>query len=123
MVDRGMAGRCRGTGQVLAVQPAGPHVKAAAGAVGETALADRARLPRDQDRPRVRPLRRPYLAGLAPPRHPGLGRTRLLHPATPGPKSSSAAVTLYGALRRMQPLLVRLLGTCPTCGTPFPQPK
>jgi len=32
-------------------------------------------------------------------------------------------MTLYGVLRRMQHLLVYLIGTCPTCQTRFPQPK
>jgi hypothetical protein len=32
-------------------------------------------------------------------------------------------MTLYGVLRRMQTLLVRLIGQCPTCKTQFPQGK
>jgi hypothetical protein len=31
-------------------------------------------------------------------------------------------MTLYAVLRRMQHLLARLIGTCPTCQTRFPQP-
>jgi hypothetical protein len=32
-------------------------------------------------------------------------------------------MTLYAVLRRLQLLLVYLIGTCPTCKTPFPQRK
>ena len=32
-------------------------------------------------------------------------------------------MTLYAVLRRLQALLARLIGTCPTCQTHFPQPK
>jgi hypothetical protein len=32
-------------------------------------------------------------------------------------------MTLYGVLRRLQDLLVYLIGTCPTCRTRFPQQK
>jgi hypothetical protein len=30
-------------------------------------------------------------------------------------------MTLYAVLRRLQHLLARLIGTCPTCQTHFPQ--
>jgi len=29
-------------------------------------------------------------------------------------------MTLYGVLRHIQRLLVRIIGTCPTCDTAFP---
>ena len=32
-------------------------------------------------------------------------------------------MTLYAVLRRLQKLLAYLIGTCPTCGTRFPQRK
>jgi hypothetical protein len=32
-------------------------------------------------------------------------------------------MTLYAVLRRLQNLLAYLIGTCPTCGTRFPQRK
>jgi len=32
-------------------------------------------------------------------------------------------MTLYAVLRRLQRLLAYLIGTCPTCGTLFPQQK
>jgi hypothetical protein len=32
-------------------------------------------------------------------------------------------MTLYAVLRRLQHLLARLIGTCPTCRTRFPQRK
>jgi len=30
-------------------------------------------------------------------------------------------MTLFGVLRRMQPLIIRLIGQCPACKTRFPQ--
>jgi hypothetical protein len=32
-------------------------------------------------------------------------------------------MTLYAVLRRLQLLLVCIIGTCPTCQSPFPQGK
>jgi hypothetical protein len=42
-----------------------------------------------------------------------------LHPATPGPKSGCAGLTLYAVLRLLQPLLVAVTGTCHTCNRTF----
>jgi SRSO17 transposase len=39
------------------------------------------------------------------------------------PKSGAAGLTLYGLLRRLQTLLTRLAGACPTCHTRFPTPR
>jgi len=32
-------------------------------------------------------------------------------------------MTIYAVLRRQQELLARIIGTCPTCKTRFPQQK
>ena len=53
--------------RLLAIRPTGRHVPARAGPAGEKPLAHRTRLPRTQNRPRPRPLRRPILDRLAPP--------------------------------------------------------
>ena len=90
VADRRMAARRdEPTRYWLSNLPATPRT--APGPPGETPLAHRARLPRDQDRPRPGPLRRPHLARLAPPRHPRLRRPRLLtlqrlDPKTPAPE-------------------------------------
>lgn len=65
--------------------PPGPH--------RETALAHRARLPRDEAGSRPGPLRRPRLARLAPPCHPRLRRPRFLRPPrmTRSPKETASA--------------------------------
>src|SRR6059058_3387349 len=105
-----MAAERPGAGQVLAVQPRPPHRFEDPGATGEDPLAGRTRLPRTQDRPRHRPLRRPLLPRLAPSRHTCRTRPSLLHPATPGPKSGCAGLTLYAVLRELQALLVAMAG-------------
>jgi DDE superfamily endonuclease len=76
----------RRTRQLLAVCPARQHPHRRAGAPGQDPLADRARLPRAENRPRPGPLRRPLLPRLAPPRHPRRPRPGLLHPAPQRPK-------------------------------------
>jgi SRSO17 transposase len=119
---RRMAPRPVRTGQVLAVQPRPPHGSENPGPAGEDPLADRTRLPRTQNRPRHRPLRRPQLHRLAPPRHPHRARPSLLHPAPPGPKSGCAGLTLYAVLRLLQRLLVVMTGACHVCNRPFDDP-
>lgn len=79
------------------------------------ALADRARLPRDETRPGPGPLRRPHLAWLAPPRRPGHRSSRLPHPPPPRPKSPSAGLTFYQVLDTLQDHIRAWTGTCPTC--------
>src|SRR5690348_14346039 len=118
-----MATRRTRTDPVLAVEPAGHHTQTTTDTARENALAHRTRLPRDQNRPRPGPLRRPHLARLAPPHHPRQRGARIPHPATARPKNPCAGMTLYAVLRRLQQLLAGLIGTCPTCKTRFPQPK
>ncbi|MQT00358.1 hypothetical protein FF041_08995 [Streptomyces jumonjinensis] len=61
---------------------------------------------------------------MAPPRHPRLRRTRLLHPATTGqiPKRHGAGLSLYRIVRELQTLLVTWNGACPTCHRDIPTP-
>ena len=70
---------------------------------------------------RPRTAQRPHLARLAPSHHPDQRRPRVPDPATAEPKIPCAGMTLYAVLRRLQHLLARLIGTCPTCRTHFPQ--
>lgn len=102
---------------VLALQPARNHPPARPRAHRETPLAHRERLPRDETGPRPGPLRRPHLARLAPPRHPRLGRPRLLHPPAtePIPKRDGTGLSLYRVVRELQTLLATWTGACPTC--------
>src|SRR5690349_5167570 len=102
-----MARRRERAGAVLAVRPAVWDAAGHAGAAGQTALAHRARLPRNETGPGPGPLRRPHLGRLAPPRHPRLRRPRLLHPATTGPppKRRGAGLSLYQVVRELQTLL------------------
>ncbi|SOD65380.1 hypothetical protein SAMN06272781_0134 [Streptomyces sp. 1222.2] len=69
-------------------------------------------------------LRRPHLARLAPPRHPRLRRTRLLHPPAhhPVPKRDGAGLSLYKVARELQLLLAVWTGPCPTCHRNMPEP-
>src|SRR5919199_6607275 len=114
-----MATRRTRTGQVLVVQHGHPHLAETPGAAGEDPLAGRARLPRTQNRPGHRPLRRPLLRRLAPPCHPRRARPGLLHPVAPGPKSGYAGLTVYAVLRELQRLLAVMAGACHTCKRPF----
>jgi hypothetical protein len=43
----------------------------------------------------------------------------LRHPATPGPKSGCAGLTLYAVLRELQTLLAVMTGACHTCNRSF----
>ncbi|OAH09866.1 hypothetical protein STSP_68650 [Streptomyces jeddahensis] len=90
---------------VLAVRPARRHPDRRPGPPGKDPLAHRARLPRTQARTGPGPLRRPLLAGLAPPRHPGHRRPCLPHRAAAGPKSRHTGLTLYQILDALQNLL------------------
>jgi SRSO17 transposase len=97
------------------------HRAAPAGAGGQAALADRARLPRTQGRARARPLRGPQLPRLAPPHHARLGRPRLPHPgATTAPASQGGSLSLFQLVRELQRLLACWDGTCATCRRPLP---
>ena len=87
LAHRRMATRHTRTHPLLAVHPARRHPPGRSGPRRETTLADRTRLPRVEDRSRPRPLRRPQMGRLAPPRHPRRSRPRLPHPATTGPKA------------------------------------
>jgi SRSO17 transposase len=81
-----------------------------------TALTDLVRLPRTQDRPRPRPLRRPLLDRLAPPRHPRHRSPPVPHhPAPDHPKSKRGGLTLYKIIRELQTILATWTGHCPTC--------
>src|SRR2546429_7407606 len=115
MVDRRTATEPTRTGQVLSVQHGQTDVSEDPGPAGEDPLADRTRLPGTQDRPGHRPLRRPLVRRLAPPRHPRRARPSLLHPAAPGPKSACAGLTLYAVLREPQALLAPMAGACHPC--------
>ena len=87
----------------------------------EDALADRARLPRAQRRTRPRPLRRPHLPRLEPPRHARLGRARVPDPgATTAPANQGGSLTLFQLVRELQALLDCWHGTCATCRRELP---
>src|SRR3954470_22568160 len=111
-------------GAVLALEPALRDAPGDFGAAGQTPLAHRARLPRDETGPGTGPLRRPHLERMAPPRHPRLRRPRLLHPATTGtrPKRHRAGLSLYQVVRDLQTLLATWNGACPTCHRDIPTP-
>ncbi|MBY8851164.1 transposase [Saccharothrix sp. MB29] len=113
-----MAHRRTRTHRLLALHPAPGHPTARPGQDRQDPLAHRTRLPRTQGRPRPGPLRRPLLAGLAPPRHPRLGRPGDLHHPAPHPKSPCAGLTLYAVLRELQHLLAAWTGVCHTCRQP-----
>ena len=97
--------------------PAG-HPDRRAGPAGQDPLADRARLPRAEDRPGPGPLRGPLVHRLAPPRHPRRPRPGLLHHDQDRPKSPCAGMTLYQVLRELQIVLALILGACPLCRQP-----
>jgi hypothetical protein len=82
-----MAPRSRRAHGLLAVEPARRHPRRGTRPAGEDPLADRARLPRAQDGPGHRPLRRPLLPRLAPPRHPRRPRPGLHHHDPHRPKA------------------------------------
>ena len=108
--------------QVLAVEPARGHPDRGAGAAGQVALASGAGLSRAQGRRGAGPFRRPRLGGLAPPRHPGLGRARLSYPgAAAPPKTGGVGLTLWQLLGELQVLLACWAGVCPVCKRPAPQ--
>ena len=86
---------------------------------GQDQMADRARLPRAEDRPGPGPLRGPLLHRLAPPRHPRRPRPGVLHHAPDRPKSPCAGMTLYQVLRELQIVLALILGACPLCCQPL----
>src|SRR3954451_17704293 len=67
--------------RLLALVGARGHAAGRAGPAGQDPLADRARLPRAEDRPGPGPLRGPHLHRLAAPRHPGHRRPAVPHPA------------------------------------------
>jgi hypothetical protein len=113
-------GRAR-AGQVLAGQPPRDHLPAAAGGSGQTALASRARLSRAERRARPGSRRGPLLAGLASPRHPGLGRACLRHLGAAGPKSGCVGLTTFAVLRELQLLVAGWAGACPLCRRRFPR--
>jgi SRSO17 transposase len=98
------------------------HAAGGAGPVGQAALAYRAGLPRAQRRAGPGPLRRPQLAGLAPPRDPGLGRPRLSHPgAAWPPETGGVGLSLWQLLEQLQVLLACWAGACPLCRRPAPR--
>ena len=72
---------------LLAVRPARGHPHRRTRAAGQDPLADRARLPRAENRPGPGPLRRPLLPRLAPPRHPRRPRPGLLTMIRTDPKA------------------------------------
>ena len=116
LAARPMATRRARAHRLLAVHPARRHPAAEPGPPGQDPLADRARLPRTEDRPRPGPLRGPLLHRLAPPRHPGHRRPPVPHrTAADQPKSSCAGLTLYKILHQLQVLLATWTGPCPTC--------
>lgn len=69
--------------RLLAVQPTCRHPDQDPSAAGQDPLADRARLPRTQDRPRADSLRGPLVDRLAPARHHGHRRPSLPHRTPP----------------------------------------
>src|SRR4051812_33660668 len=103
---------------LLALLPARGHPAGRAGAAGQDPLADRARLPRAEDRPGPGPLRGPDLGRLAPARHPGHRRPAVRHPVADQPKSGCAGLSLYAVLHELQALLATWTGTCTVCGQP-----
>jgi hypothetical protein len=113
-----MAPRSRRAFRLLALGPARGHPGRRAGAAGQDPLADRARLPRAQDRPGPGPLRRPLVHRLAPPCHPRRPRPGILHHAQDRPKSGCAGMTLYQVLHELQIVLTLILGACPLCTQP-----
>src|SRR3954453_15661044 len=108
--------------RLLALLPARGHAAGRAGRAGQDPLADRARLPRTEDRPRIGPLRGPHLHRLAPARHPGHRRPAVPHPAAQRPKSGCAGLSLYAVLHQLQALLATWTGTCIVCGHPIDAP-
>src|SRR6266545_228935 len=60
-------------------------------------------------------LRGPLLVGLAPSRDAGVGRARLRHAGTAGPKSPCVGLTTFAVLRELQLLLTGWAGACPLC--------
>ena len=96
-----------------------PTPRSPTGPTRQDPLADRARLPRTQRRTRTRPLRRPQLHRLAPPRHPHRPGPSVLHPPAKRPKSPCAGLTLYAVLRELQTLLNVWTGACRTCLQPY----
>jgi SRSO17 transposase len=105
----------RRAGQVLAGQPARRHPAGAAGGSGQAALAGGARLPGIEGRARPGSFRGPLLAGLAPPRDPGVGRACLRHLGAAGPKSPCVGLTTFAVVRELQLLLAGWAGACPLC--------
>ncbi|MEV0138745.1 hypothetical protein AB0O74_03495 [Streptomyces rubiginosohelvolus] len=67
---------------------------------------------------------RTWLAGLAPPRHPRLGRPRLLHHAATEQiaRRDGVGLSLYRVVRELQILLATWTGACPTCHRDMPDP-
>src|SRR3954466_7756021 len=102
--------------RLLALVAARRHTPGRAGPAGQDPLADRARLPRAEDRPRPGPLRGPHLRWLAPARHPGHRRPVVPHRAADQPKSGCAGLSLYAVLHELQALLATWTGTCSVCG-------
>src|SRR3954470_11676025 len=88
MADRRMARGTARADRLLALRLAGRHRARATRAPGQAALEDRTRLQATQGRAWPRPLRRPLVAGLAPPhgvghRRPRLSHTRAAEPFSP----------------------------------------
>ena len=101
--------------------PAGParrYPRRRAGPAGQDQVANRARLPRAEARPRARPLRGPLVRRVAPPRHHCRTGPGLLHQAQDEPRSPCAGMTLYQVLRELQLVLAVILGACPLCRQP-----
>ena len=90
----------------------------AARAARAAALDDRARLPAAERRARPRPLRRPQLPRLPPPRRARHLRARLPHARTARPKSPAAGLTLPQTVLLLQPVLRCWAGRCRTCQQP-----
>ena len=114
-----MARRSGRAHRLLAVQPARRHPHRGTRPAGQDPLADRARLPRTENRPGPGPLRRTLLPWLAPPRHPRRPRPGVLHPAAHRPKSPCAGMSLYQVLHELQIVLALILGACPLCCQPL----
>src|SRR5215207_559645 len=115
MADRRMARRARAADRLLDLKPARRHRARAARAARTNALEDRARLQAAQRRARPRPLRRPLLAGVAPPHRAGDRRARVPHARTAEPFSPAAGLTLPKAVLLMQPIFKCWTGRCQTC--------